>query len=103
MTSNDIQLVCSSRETNRTASDFMKWPADDYIRVSCSEVSNGDLSMNSCGLGAGHFRTVLSEGVELDLPAPHTKYHFHLSTPPHVSSHNHQFCVTESRTSHLST
>jgi len=43
LTGYDINLVCGSREINRTASDFMKWPADVYRRVSYSEVYNGDL------------------------------------------------------------
>jgi len=42
LTGYDINLVCS-REINRTASDFMKWPADAYRRVSYTEVYNGDL------------------------------------------------------------
>jgi len=43
LTGYDIQLVCSYTETNRTSSDYRKWPTEAYRLLSSSEIYNGDL------------------------------------------------------------
>ena len=43
LTGYDVQLVWSSTEISRMASDFMKWPAGAYRYVYCIELYNGDL------------------------------------------------------------
>jgi len=57
LTGYDIQLVWINKETNRTSSDFMKWPAGACRYVSCSELYNGDLFYKMLQICVVDYRT----------------------------------------------